>query len=127
MMGGLVRELGFVQNSELRTLYENAACFVFPSIYEGFGLPALEALSLGCPIVAARSASLPEILGEAVVYCNPQSVDDIAAQISRVLQGQHPNRHTAIRHAAKFTWERCARETWKILLNALRGEEQSDR
>lgn len=118
---GPVQELGFVRDSELRTLYENAACFVYPSSYEGFGLPPLEALTLGCPVVASRAASLPEVLGDAVTYCDPCSPEHIAGQISRVLHGQHPSRDAALQHAAKFTWERCARETWGILLNTLRS------
>lgn len=114
-----VRDLGVVSDSALRTLYENAACFVFPSFYEGFGLPPLEALSLGCPVIASRAASLPEILGSAVTYCNPHSPEDIARQISRVAAGHHPSREEAVQHASAFTWESCARKTWSILRREL--------
>lgn len=114
-----VKELGFVNDDELRALYENAACFVFPSFYEGFGLPPLEALTLGCPVVVSRAASLPEVFGDAAVYCDPHSPADIACQISRVLQGEHPDRTALLNHAARFTWEVCARKTWEILANAL--------
>ncbi len=110
-----VTELGFVNDSELRTLYENAACLVFPSFYEGFGLPPLEALTLGCPLVLARSASLPEIFGKAAVYCDPYSPRDIAERIAQVLNGQHPDRNFNLKYAAQFTWERCARATWEVL------------
>jgi glycosyltransferase involved in cell wall biosynthesis len=117
--GGVVTELGFVNDAELRTLYENAACFVFPSFYEGFGLPPLEALTLGCPVVVSRAASLPEVFGGAATYCDPWSPEDIAKQISRVAAGQHPTREEAVEHALQFTWESCARKTWSILLAAL--------
>lgn len=112
-------QLGFVNDSQLRSLYEHAAFFVFPSLYEGFGLPPLEAISLGCPVVVSNSASLPEIFGGAAVYCNPHSPEDIAKQALRVLDGDHPDREFLVAHASKFTWERCARDTWSILLNAL--------
>lgn len=114
-----VRYLGAVSDSELRTLYENAACLVFPSFYEGFGLPPLEALTLGCPVVVSRAASLPEVFGSSVVYCDPHSPQDIAEQISRVMHGDHPGRDAVLAHAATFTWERCARQTWDILLRAM--------
>jgi len=99
----------------LRSLYENAACFVFPSFYEGFGLPPLEALSLGCPVVVGRAASLPEVFRDAAVYCDPYSPEDIAHQIARVLEGEHPGRPAMLNHAARFTWETCARKTWEVV------------
>ncbi len=114
-----VKELGFISDAELRTLYENAACFVFPSFYEGFGIPPLEALTLGTPVVVSRAASLPEVFGEAATYCDPHSSEDITRQISRVLQNKAPHREAAIIYASRFTWERCARQTWDILLRAL--------
>ena len=113
------RETGTVTDPELRSLYENAGCFVFPSFYEGFGLPPLEALTIGCPVVVSRAASLPEVFGDAVTYCDPHSPNDIARQISRVMNGEHPDRGVALRHASRFTWEQCARETWSVLLNAM--------
>ena len=116
-----VKELGFVNDAQLRSLYENAACFVFPSFYEGFGLPPLEALTLGCPVIVSSVASLPEIFGETATYCDPYSPDDIASQISKVLRNQHPSQDVAMRHASSFTWERCARETWSVLMMAMKN------
>ncbi len=114
-----IKNLGFVTDAELRALYENAACFVFPSFYEGFGLPPLEALTVGCPVVVSRTASLPEVFGNAAVYCDPHSPEDIARQISLVLRGGHGSRESLVAYAAGFTWQRCARETWSILLRAM--------
>jgi glycosyltransferase involved in cell wall biosynthesis len=117
--GASVKQLGFVNDAELRTLYENAACFVFPSFYEGFGIPPLEALTLGTPVIVSRAASLPEIFGEWATYCDPHSPDDIAIQISKVLERRCPDPARAMRYAAEITWERCARQTWEILLKAM--------
>jgi len=118
-IAGPVKLFGMVSDAELRSLYEHAACFVSPSFYEGFGLPPLEALTLGTPIVVSRAASLPEIFGDAAVYCDPHSPRDIADRIRDIFEGA-PNREAARSYASRFTWERCARETWAVLQNALR-------
>ncbi|MBT9331244.1 glycosyltransferase family 4 protein [Paracidobacterium acidisoli] len=115
---GCIRQTGFVTDAELRTLYENAGCLAFPSFYEGFGLPPLEALTVGCPVVVSNTSSLPEVFGNAATYCNPYSPEDIALRISQVMHGRHPARQIAQTHAESFRWEMCARTTWKILLGA---------
>ncbi len=112
-----VIEVGFVTDAELRTLYEAAACFVFPSFYEGFGLPPLEALALGCPVVASATASMPEVLGDVVFYCDPSKPEDIAEQIQRAIDTP-PDRENNMKHAAKFTWEKCAAQTWEVVMRA---------
>jgi glycosyltransferase involved in cell wall biosynthesis len=82
------RFTGFVTDAELRALYENAACFVFASLYEGFGLPPVEAMTCGCPVVVSNRASLPEVCGEAAVYVDPEDVGDVARRVADVL-GAH--------------------------------------
>jgi glycosyltransferase involved in cell wall biosynthesis len=99
--------VGYVSDRELRALYENAACFVFPSLYEGFGLPALEAMACGCPAVVARAGSLPEVCGDAVLYCDPRDPDQIASRIRLLLQ--EPGRRQELRdrgtaRARSFSW-----------------------
>jgi len=79
------RFVGRVDDAELRALYQGAACFVFPSRYEGFGLPAVEAMTEGCPVVAARAGSLPEVCGDAAVYCDPGDGANIAQAVAVVL------------------------------------------
>jgi glycosyltransferase involved in cell wall biosynthesis len=81
---GVVRA-GPVDDATLKALYLGAAALVFPSLYEGFGLPPVEAMSLGCPVVAARAASLPEVCGDAALYVDPTSVESIAEGMRRVL------------------------------------------
>ena len=72
---------GYVTDGELRALYENAGCFVFPSLYEGFGLPPIEALLLGCPTVVSNLSAMPEICGEVAQLCDPRDPEDIAAKV----------------------------------------------
>jgi glycosyltransferase involved in cell wall biosynthesis len=82
--GGTVRWLGFVPDGELRVLYRHAAWFIFPSLYEGFGLPALEAMAAGCPVLAARSSSIPEVCGAAALYFDPHDPQSLANLLDRV-------------------------------------------
>jgi glycosyltransferase involved in cell wall biosynthesis len=110
-----VRVLGYVNDAELKALYENAACFVFASLYEGFGLPPLEAISCGCPVVLSRVASLPEVFEGAADFCDPFRPDDIAAAIQRALKTQPGTAEELKALACKFSWEKCARETLKVL------------
>jgi glycosyltransferase involved in cell wall biosynthesis len=109
---------GFVNDSELRALYENAACFVFPSFYEGFGLPPLEAMHCGCPVVTARRASLPEICGAAALYCEPDDPHDISRQIRAVLTSDTTRSElvdAGYRQARLFTWAGAAARLDDIL------------
>ncbi len=80
-----VVRLGYVSDGELRVLYENAAVFVYPSYYEGFGIPPLEAMTCGCPVVVANGSSLPEACGDAALYCDPANPEDIASKITSLL------------------------------------------
>lgn len=119
---GRLQFTGHVSDSLLRSYYAHAEALVFPSLYEGFGMPPLEAMASGCPVVASNAASIPEVCGEAVIYCDPHSVDDIADKIKLVLDLKGNERLTLLEnartHAARFSWKRCARETWEILQNA---------
>ena len=101
-----VESRGHVSVEELVELYRTAAALVYPSLYEGFGIPCLEAMACGCPVAASRAASLPEVCGDAAVYFDPRSPEDIAQAIDAVL-GNPPS--GGIERAALFTWEQCAR------------------
>lgn len=101
---------GYVTDAELRALYENAICLVYPSFYEGFGLPPLEALVCGCPAIVSNTTSLPEVCGNAVLYCDPRDPKDIARNI-RIIQNS--SRRDDIRlagqeRARQFTWCRAS-------------------
>jgi glycosyltransferase involved in cell wall biosynthesis len=113
----VVRFLGFVPFETLRCFYETAAAFVFPSRYEGFGLPPLEAMACGAPVVTSNVSSLPEVVGDAAVLVNPENVFDIARGIRDVLLDE-TLRATLIRRgreqAARFSWSRTARQVLDI-------------
>lgn len=111
------RFLGFVPFDTLRIFYEAAAAFVFPSLYEGFGLPPLEAMASGTPVITSKVSSLSEAVGDSAMLVNPENVFDIARGIREVLMDD-ALRLTLIRkgkeQAARFSWERTAREVLQI-------------
>jgi glycosyltransferase involved in cell wall biosynthesis len=112
---------GYVTNGELRTLYENAECFVFPSFYEGFGLPPLEAMHCGCPVLVSRRASLPEVCAEAAAYCDPTDPADVARQLRLILTSssmQQEMREAGLARAARFSWAKSAEQLESLLANA---------
>jgi glycosyltransferase involved in cell wall biosynthesis len=99
-----VESRGRVSPDELVELYRKASALVFPSLYEGFGLPPLEAMACGCPVVASRAGALPEVCGDAARYFDPTSVEDIADAIL-----DPPGGECGPARAAEFTWDECAR------------------
>lgn len=110
--------LGYVSDNELRSLYENAALFVYPSFYEGFGYPPLEAMSCGCPVVVAQASALPESCGDAAAYCDPSSSADIARCIRSVLDDPQMAAELRVKgmsRARQFTMRRTASLIWAEL------------
>jgi glycosyltransferase involved in cell wall biosynthesis len=107
-----VRFLGFVPVEVLRTFYDQAKIFVFPSLYEGFGLPPLEAMAHGTPVVTSNISSLPEVVGNAAVLVHPENVFEIMRALHRVLMDQplrDKMKERSYRQAAKFSWEKSVR------------------
>jgi glycosyltransferase involved in cell wall biosynthesis len=100
---------GRVSTDELVSLYRGAAAVVFPSLYEGFGMPVVEAMACGCPVACSNVASLPEVVGDAARLFDPRDVDDIAAAIDEVLRNPEPYVARGLERAKLFTWDANAR------------------
>jgi glycosyltransferase involved in cell wall biosynthesis len=116
-LGDRLRFLGFVSDAQLETLYAGALALVLPSLYEGFGLTALEAMVRGCPVVASRHSSIPEVVGDAALLFDPLDVQDMADKLTRIvaddsLRGEMVE--SGRRRAAAFTWEDAARQTLEV-------------
>jgi glycosyltransferase involved in cell wall biosynthesis len=104
-----VEARGLVSSEELVSLYRRAAALVFPSLYEGFGAPPLEAMACGCPVACSNAASLPEIVGDAAGLFDPTSPEDIAAAVANVLDRSSEWSVRGFERAARFTWEAAVR------------------
>ncbi len=116
--------LGAVPNEELGYLYKAARVFAFPSLYEGFGLPPLEAMASGTPVIVSNVTSLPEVVGDAGLLVDPNDVDAWAAALYRVLTDNDLHTemaHKSIKRASKFSWERAARETLEVYRKAAKA------
>ncbi len=117
-----VRYLGYVPEADLPLLYTLAEAFVFPSWREGFGLPPLEAMACGTPVVASDRPALPEVLGDAALYAPPGDAQAIAAALARVLCDgplRDELRRRGLERAARYSWARTARETLAVYRRAL--------
>jgi len=112
-----IHYLGYLTDEDLVKTYNLASLFVYPSFYEGFGLPVLEAMACATPVVCSDHSSLPEVGGDAVVYCNPNSVEDIKEKIESVLKDKVLQKEMitkGLKRAKTFTWEKSAQEHLKI-------------
>lgn len=117
-----LRSLGHVERSRLVRLFQAARIFVYPSLYEGFGLPAAEALACGLPVVATTGSSLPEVIGDAGLLADPRDIGGLAARIRSLLENPEKAAELADRavlQASRFRWERAAREMEEVFLEAL--------
>ena len=99
-----VIELGICSDEALASLYQHAACFLFPSLYEGFGLPVLEAMASGCPVVASNTSSLPEVAGSAAELVDPMNAHSIAVAIVNIFEDREKYKTAGLQRAAEFSW-----------------------
>ena len=121
---------GYLPHDDLPALYSAAEAFVFPSLYEGFGLPPLEAMACGAPVLTSNVSSLPEVVGDAALTADPYDVGALAAAIERVLADEPLRAELRARgpaRAAQFSWERAARETLGVYQQALVREPREAR
>lgn len=112
-----VTSTGYLARDQVRAVLSGAELLIFPSFYEGFGLPVLEAMSCGVAVACSGTASLPEVAGAAAVFFDPYSVDDIAEKIALVVQNRSLRdglRRKGYENARRFSWEKTARETQEV-------------
>lgn len=109
---------GFIPDEEAISLYKHAFCFVLPSLYEGFGIPILEAMSFDCPVITSYASSLPEVGGEACLYFEPENADDLVFNL-KLLKEDSSLRKELIQkgreRVKEFSWEKCAQETLRVI------------
>lgn len=111
---------GYVPNEDLAPLYTGADVFVYPSLYEGFGLPVLEALQCGCPVITSNSSSLPEVVGDAAILVNPKNVDEISQAIDRVLMDKFLKKELkklGLKQSKKYSWENTGKLFYETMMS----------
>lgn len=115
-----IKFLGRVSDEELINYYRNAVCFIFPSLYEGFGIPVIEAQACGCPVISSNSSSLQEVLGESAIMCNPTDIEGFANAMKSIYEDE-PLRNAIIckgfENAKRFSWEKSAKKIEEIIKN----------
>lgn len=115
---------GYVPENDLVAIYNMADLFVYPSLYEGFGIPLLEAMSCGCPVIASNRSAVPEVVGDAAILVNPLNDKELSEAIIKVLNEKRVNldlKAAGFNRVKQFSWERAAMEMMKIYKNVSRG------
>jgi glycosyltransferase involved in cell wall biosynthesis len=128
-LGRQVISLGYVDARELAALYNLASLLVYPSLYEGFGLPPLEAMACGCPVIVSKLASMPEVCGDAAYYVDPKDTDNIAEGIGKVVGDEtlrRSLRQRGLERAKLFSWQKTASETLDIFDDVLSTPKNSN-
>jgi len=119
---GRVIQVEFVSDQELLSLYNACGLFVYPSLYEGFGLPVIEAMACGAPVACSNTTSLPEVAGDAAVYFDPLQIEDIAGAIVSIISDDERRREMARagkKRAKSFSWEKAAEQTLRVFEQAV--------
>jgi len=114
-------KLGFVSDSELKALYLQAACFVMPSFYEGFGIPPLEAMSCGCPVIASTAPAIQEVCGDAALYFSPHQPQELAEQLRRLFADRRLAQRLSqdgLKRAERYSWKESARLNLAVVKEA---------
>ncbi len=120
-LGKAVVFVDYIDENDLRFLYSSAIVFVFPSLFEGFGLPVLEAQMCGCPVMCSNVSALPEVVGDSALLVNPYSVDEIASAMRRLAEDENLRRQLSERglnNAQRFSWQTCAKNLLNIFSNS---------
>ncbi|MEW4241085.1 glycosyltransferase family 1 protein [Priestia megaterium] len=121
-LGDKVQFTGYLEDKEMRQMVANADFMVYPSLYEGFGLPPLEAMACGCPVIASEIASIPEVCSDKVEYINPYDIKDIANKLvymANNTQRKQELSENGIKYSKQFSWEQSAQETFNVIKEVL--------
>jgi glycosyltransferase involved in cell wall biosynthesis len=113
---------GYLHDDELRALYSSCSAFIYPSLYEGFGLPPLEAMACGAPVIASRIAALQETMADTATLVEPLDAEALGGEIENILANisrRQEMRSAGLKHAATFSWAKAARETYRVYETAL--------
>ncbi len=113
---------GYINRDDLLALYSSASCFVFPSLYEGFGLPILEAMKCGAPVVTSNVSSMPEVAGQAGILVDPLSVEKITQGIKKAIGDKENLIKKGFKQADSFSWEKTAKETLEVYKQAVQNK-----
>lgn len=109
---------GYLKDQELADLYTHAVCFCYPSLYEGFGLPPLEAQAHGCPVIVSDRSSLPEVFGDSALYCNPESTDDISKSLQTIINDKALRarlKRAGLKNSRSFSWRQSAEKIYDFI------------
>lgn len=115
-----IKFLGRINDTDLVAYYSNAVAFIFPSLYEGFGIPPLEAQACGCPAICSKASCLPEVFQDSVLYCNPYSVDSLVEAMNSILDDEDLCNQligSGYQNVARYSWEKSAKDMAKVLDN----------
>ena len=118
-----VEFLGFIPDNKLNEFYNSLDLFIVPTIYDGFSLPGLEAMSTGCPIIASKGGAIPEVAGDAGILIDPKNVEEICLKLKRFIKDknlQKEMKKKSITHAKKFKLEKESKETEEVYLKVLK-------
>ena len=108
----------YIEEQDLRHYFSNALCFIYPSLYEGFGLPVLEAMQCGCPVITSDTSSLPEVIGEAGIKINPTSDEEMIEAYEKMYfneEFRHECSKLGLGRAKRFSWKKCASELLEFI------------
>ena len=122
LFGSKIHYLGYVTDEEKHALYSNALAFIFPSLYEGFGMPVLEAMARACPVITSKVSSLPEIVGDAAILVDPYDIDELSTNMFNVVDSEslrNSLKNKGLNQSMKFSWEKTAEETEKVYIDAV--------
>jgi len=123
--GGKVHFIPYVDDRTLAALYSSATAFVFPSLFEGFGFPLLEAMALGCPVITSNLSSMPEVAGDAAMLVDPTDVPEMAEAMSRIATDESARKELVSRglvRSREFSWERCAGKVAEVYKDVIKRE-----